>query len=107
MRAGMTSQDYKLPEIGDDPLGPGIFRIPHGHIPVDMQPQKPRIRQKFKSLVGRDRRQDDVDLIRFIREEIIDIRRPFLPKMSNALYRTPQAAQVDAIINKKVCNPTK
>ena len=76
----------------------------HGrHVAMDMVPRDPRLEERFRELSGPGRRQDDPELVQFIRDEIIEERRPFVPKMSHNLYRTPQAQEVDRIF-KKVCH---
>ena len=56
----------------------------------------------MQELAGPNRAQDDPELIQFIKDEIIEERRPFVPKMSHLLYQTPQAKVIDKMFNKKV-----
>jgi hypothetical protein len=89
-------------------LGSGNFIIPtyrgSRHIPRDMLSRDPRITKRFRALSGEGRAQDDSQLIQFIRNEIIEERRDFIPKMSHELYITPQAKEVATILHKKVGN---
>ncbi|ELT95653.1 hypothetical protein CAPTEDRAFT_197327 [Capitella teleta] len=70
-------------------------------IPRDMLPLNPGMAERFASLTKDKREQDDPEVVQFIRDAIIEDRRPFLPKMSYNLYRTPQAAEVEKILKKK------
>lgn len=47
---------------------------------------------------------DDADLVQFIRDEFIDLPRPFVTKFSMPLFQTAQANAVDKILKKKVRN---
>ncbi|ELU15680.1 hypothetical protein CAPTEDRAFT_196703, partial [Capitella teleta] len=83
-------------EIPGNPLSPQGRRIPR-----DMLPLNPGIAERFAALTKGKREQDDPEVVQFIRDAIIEDRRPFLPKMSYNLYQTPQAVEVEKIFKKK------
>ena len=71
-------------------------------VPLDMVPLDPRVKERFQKISSESIRQDDPDLIQFIRDEMLDPPRPFISKLSAVLYRTPQAEEVDWILKGKV-----
>ncbi|ELU15318.1 hypothetical protein CAPTEDRAFT_214214, partial [Capitella teleta] len=71
------------------------------HVPRDMMPMDPRIAERFAALTRSKTEQDDPEVVQFIRDAIIEDRRPFLPKMSYNLYQTPQAVEVEKILKAK------
>ena len=56
----------------------------------------------LKRLTGPHVAWDDPNLIKLIREELIDTPRPTLSKISYPLFETPQAKAVDKILKKMV-----
>ena len=72
------------------------------HVPMDMLSRDPAVAKRFKALSGPNRTQDDPELIQFIKDQVIEDRRPYVPKMSHRLYQTPQAKVIDEIFKKKV-----
>ncbi|ELT90566.1 hypothetical protein CAPTEDRAFT_209618 [Capitella teleta] len=94
----LAPEGGQVPEFDghDDELPPRI----HKHrVARDMLPIDPKIIRRFQALSGR--KQDDPELISFIREEFIEDRRPFLPKLSHNVYKTPQADEVDKYFKAK------
>ena len=67
-----------------------------------MLPLDQHVQDRFKELSGPLIKQDDPELVRFLREEMIDPPRPFVRKLSHLLYKTPQAEEVDRILKGKV-----
>ncbi|ELT88450.1 hypothetical protein CAPTEDRAFT_188612 [Capitella teleta] len=82
--------------------------LPQGRrTPRDMLPMNPGIAKRFAALTRSEREQDDPEVVQFIRDAIIEDRRPFLPKMSYNLYQTPQAVEVEKIFKKKLASTTE
>ena len=71
-------------------------------LPRDMLPLDPHVQEKLKMLSGPSIQQDNLELVKFLQEEMIESPRPFVPKRSGLLYKTPQAEEVDKILKGKV-----